>query len=148
MYIIEYLYVNKYLYMGFPRLCSAKESACQCRRCKRHGFDPWIGKIPWSRKWHLTPVSLPGKFYGQRSLLGYSPWGSKRVRHNWMTGCKYLYVCIYIFFLAKETCFICFFFSVISHTYIVKILHCPIFFSLNTSSFSSLFVITHNNYQY
>ena len=147
MYIIVYLYVNKYLYMGFPRLCSAKESTCQCRRCKRHGFDPWIGKIPWSRKWHLTPVSLPGKFYGQRSLLGYSPWGSKGVRHNWMTGCKYLYVCIYIFF-GQGNLFYLFFCPIISHRYIVKILHCPIFFSLNTSSFSSLFVITHNNYQY
>ena len=32
---------------------------------------------PWSRKWHLTPVFLPGKFYGQRNLVGYSPWGCK-----------------------------------------------------------------------
>ena len=32
-------------------------------------------KIPWSRKWQLTPVFLPGKSHGQRSLAGYSPWG-------------------------------------------------------------------------
>ena len=41
------------------------------------GLDPWAGKIPWTRKWQLTPVFLPGKFHGQRSLVGYSPWGRK-----------------------------------------------------------------------
>ena len=50
--------------------CSGKEFTCQFRRCKRHEFDPWIGKIPWSRKWQLAPVFLPGKFHGQRSLAG------------------------------------------------------------------------------
>ena len=39
---------------------------------KRSGFDPWIGKIPWSRKWQPTPVFLPRKFHEQRNLLGYS----------------------------------------------------------------------------
>ena len=52
-----------------------KESTCQCRRCREHGFDPWVTKIPWSRKWEPTPVFLPVKFHGQRSLVGYSPWG-------------------------------------------------------------------------
>ena len=37
-------------------------------------LDPWIGRIPWSRKWQLTPVFLPGKFLGQRSLVGYCSW--------------------------------------------------------------------------
>ena len=37
------------------------------------GFDPWVEKIPWRRKWQLTPVFLPGKFYGQRSLVTSSP---------------------------------------------------------------------------
>ena len=54
-----------------------KESACQR---KRLGFDPWIGKIIWRRKWQLTPVFLPGKFQGHRSLAGYSPWSHERVR--------------------------------------------------------------------
>ena len=36
-------------------------------------FDPFIGKIPWRRKWQPTPVFLPGKAHGQRSLAGYSP---------------------------------------------------------------------------
>ena len=43
----------------------------------RHGFDPWVGKICWSRKWQPTPVFLPGKCHGQRSLAGYSSWGCK-----------------------------------------------------------------------
>ena len=50
-----------------------KEPACQCRRHKRHGFDPWVGKIPWRRKWQSTPALLPGESCGQRSLVGYSP---------------------------------------------------------------------------
>ena len=40
-------------------------------RCKRRGFNPWVGKIPWRRKWQPTPVFLPGEFHGQRSLVGY-----------------------------------------------------------------------------
>ena len=40
---------------------------------KRHRLNPWVGKMPWSRKWQPTPVFLPGKFHGQRSLAGYSP---------------------------------------------------------------------------
>ena len=62
--------------MGFP---GGKESTCQCR------FNPWFGNIPWRRKWQLTPVFLPGKSHGQRSLVGYSPWGHKRVGHNSVT---------------------------------------------------------------
>ena len=49
------------------------ESACQCRRHKRCGFSPRVGKNPWSRKWHPTPVSLLGESHGQRSLVDYSP---------------------------------------------------------------------------
>ena len=49
------------------------------RKCK---FNPWVRKIPWKRKWKPTPVFLPGKPQGQRSLVGSSPWGHQRVRHN------------------------------------------------------------------
>ena len=56
-----------------------KESTCQCRR---RGFSPWAGKIPWRRKWQPTPVFLPGNVHGQRSLVGCSL-ASWRVRHNW-----------------------------------------------------------------
>ena len=62
---------------GFLGGASGKEPTCQCRRCKRHGFNPWVRKIPWRRKWQPTPVFLPGESHGQRSLAGYSPWGCK-----------------------------------------------------------------------
>ena len=64
---------------GFPDGSVGKESACQCRRHKRHGFNPWVRMIPWRRKWQPTPVLLPGKFHGQRSLAGYSPRGHKEL---------------------------------------------------------------------
>ena len=51
------------------------ESACQFRR---HRFDPWVGEIPWRRKWQPTPVLLPGKSHRQKSLAGFSPQGRKR----------------------------------------------------------------------
>ena len=52
----------------------------------RCGFDPWVGKIPWRRKWQPTPIFLLGKSCGQRSQADYSPWGHKRVRlHGFMT---------------------------------------------------------------
>ena len=41
-------------------------------------FDPWLGKIPWRRKWQPTPVLLPGESHGGRSLVGYIPWGHKQ----------------------------------------------------------------------
>ena len=46
-------------------------------QCGRPGFNPWVGKIPWRRKWQPTPVSLPGKSHGHRSLVGCSSWGLK-----------------------------------------------------------------------
>jgi len=59
--------------LGFPDGASDKEPACQCRRRKRHQFDPWVRKIPWRRAQQPTPVFLPGESHGQRSLAGYSP---------------------------------------------------------------------------
>ena len=44
--------------------------ACQCRRCKKHGFNPWVGKIPWRKAWQPTPVFLPGELHRQRNLAG------------------------------------------------------------------------------
>ena len=67
------------LHVKLPRWLSGKESACQGGRHWRRGFDPWVGKIPWSRKWQPTPVLLPRKSHGQRSLAGYSPWGCKEL---------------------------------------------------------------------
>ena len=65
--------------IGFPGDPSGKESASQCRKHKRCRLNPWVGKIPWTRKWLHTAVFLPGKPHGQRSLVGYSPWGHKEL---------------------------------------------------------------------
>ena len=65
--------------IGLPWQLSDNRSACQSKRC---GFDSWVRKILWRRKWQSTPVFLPGKSHGQRSLAGYSPWGCRRVGHN------------------------------------------------------------------
>ena len=59
---------------GLSRQLSGKESTCQCRRCR---LDPWVEKIPWRGKWQPALVFLPGESHGQRSLVGYSPWGHK-----------------------------------------------------------------------
>ena len=64
-----------YLKSG-PGGAIGKESACQCRWC---GFSPWVGKIPWRRKWQLATVFLPRIFHGQRSLAGLQS-GSQSLR--------------------------------------------------------------------
>ena len=46
-------------------------------QCRRPGFTPWVGKIPWRRAWEPTPVLLPGEVHGLKSLAGCSPWGCK-----------------------------------------------------------------------
>ena len=60
--------------LGLPGGSDGKVSACNAGDL---GLIPGVGKIPWRRIWQLTPVLLPGKFHGQRSLVGYSPWGRK-----------------------------------------------------------------------
>ena len=55
---------------GVPRWLSGVEFTCQCRRCRRPGFDPCVGNILWRRAWQPTPVFLPGKSHGQRNLMG------------------------------------------------------------------------------
>ena len=54
-------------------------SACRYRRHNSCGFDPWFGKTPWRRKWQPTPVFLPKKSHGWRSLTDYSPWDHKEL---------------------------------------------------------------------
>ena len=66
---------------GWPELCQ-----CICGTAKQEaGLNPWVGKIPWSRKWQPTPVFLSGEFHGQGSLAGYHPWGHKIVRNKFAT---------------------------------------------------------------
>ena len=60
-----------------PTLASLVAQRSICLQCGRPGFDPWVGKIPWRKKWQHTPVFLPGEPHGWRSLVGYSPRGRK-----------------------------------------------------------------------
>ena len=81
-----------------------KEPTCQCRRYKRHGFDPSVEKIPWRRKQQPTPVFLPGESHGQKSLEAYGSWGLTQVsRHAWSFSVFpkrkfWLQLCEYVFF--------------------------------------------------
>ena len=61
---------------GFP---GGSDGKSVCLQCGRSGFDSWVGKIPWRRKWQSTPALSPGKSHGRRSLIGYSPWGRKEL---------------------------------------------------------------------
>ena len=85
-----------YIFIGVSQVAQGKESACSAGDA---GFNSWVEKIPWLRKWQPTPVFLPGKTHGQRSLAGYLPWGHKIVGHNLGTKQqqKYMiYICVYI----------------------------------------------------
>ena len=79
-------------------------------QCRRPGFDPWVGKIPWRKEWQPTPVFLPGESHGQRSLALQSM-GSQRVRPNQVTnahdlaaitGC-FLFLCLFFTSLSTRT---------------------------------------------
>ena len=71
-----FIFIIVYVSNGLPWWLSGKESASQFRR---HGFNPWVRKIPQRRKWQPTPVFLPEKAHGKRSLTVYSPWGCKEL---------------------------------------------------------------------
>ena len=62
-----------YEYNGFPGGARGKESTSQYRRHRDMGLIPGLGRSPEEGKWQPTPVFLPGKFHGQRSMVGYSP---------------------------------------------------------------------------
>ena len=111
------------LFLGLAWWLGGKESS---RQCMRHGFDPQVGKIPWKRKWQPSPVFLPEKSHGQMSLMGYSPWGCKRVlyyltakqqqqsflttdrrsggHHSWLLSISFFCITLFLFFQMK--CFI------------------------------------------
>ena len=57
---------------GFP---AGSDSKSVCLQCGRPRFDPWVGMLPWRRKWQCTPVFLPGESHGWRSRVGDSPGG-------------------------------------------------------------------------
>ena len=65
------------IYSGLGSFPGSSDCKSVCLQCGRPGFDPWVGMIPWRRKWQPTPVFLPRESHGQRSLAGYSPWDRK-----------------------------------------------------------------------
>ena len=82
--------------MGFPSGARGQELACQCRRHKRFGFDPWVRKILWRRAQQPTPLFLPGESYGQKNLAGYVHSVTKsRTRLKWLSiqACKKVITC-------------------------------------------------------
>ena len=74
--------------LGLPWWLRVKESACQCRSC---GFNPWVRKISWRRKWKPNLVFLPEKSHEQSSLACYSPWGLRELdMTSWLNNNKWL----------------------------------------------------------
>ena len=74
-----HLYVLDIQHHGAFLMAQLQRTHLQCRRRERPRFERWVGKIPWRRKWQPSPVFLPGKPHGQRSLVGYSPKGPKEL---------------------------------------------------------------------
>ena len=72
-----------------PNVSSGKKICLQCKRLRRHRFDPWVRKIPWRRTWQPIPLLLTGKSHEERSLVGYSPWDCKELD---MTECKHTFI--------------------------------------------------------
>ena len=82
-----------FIVWGFPSGSEGKESASnEGDMGLIPGSDPWVRKIPWRREWQPTPVFLPGKVHGQRSLVGYSPWSHIAAPHL-----LYLFICHWAF---------------------------------------------------
>ena len=89
-YVYTYIYIHThciYTHKYIPITCIGLDwwlrGQSVCLQCRRPGFDPWVRKIPWRRKWQSTPVLLPGKSHGQRSLVDYRPWDRKESDHDW-----------------------------------------------------------------
>ena len=74
----DYLHFVVFVFQ-LPRLPWWPGRYSVCPQRGRPRFDPWVGKIPWRRKWQPTPVLLSGKSQGRRSLVGYSPRGPKEL---------------------------------------------------------------------
>ena len=84
-----------------------------CLQCRRRRFDPWVGMIPYRRKWQPTPVFFPGEFRGQRSLAAYTVHGVAELdMTEWLT-LPHFSVSIFLFklFLLKKFCFRLFIFK-------------------------------------
>ena len=75
-YCFFHVIQNMELCVDFP---GGSDGKSICLQWGRPGLHPWVRKVPWRRKWHPTPVLLPGKSHGRRSLVAYSPWGCKEL---------------------------------------------------------------------
>ena len=96
----KWLFLHAYIFIGLSKWLSGKGSACQCRT---RGFDPWVRNIPWRKKWQPTQVFLPWKSHGQKSLVGYSPWGCKKVRQHWTTLVNLSFSIFFFYNVQKES---------------------------------------------
>ena len=87
IYIYTHTHTHTHTHTGFPSGPAVKNllSMQGDPGNMEHGFDLWVRKSPWRRKWQPTPVFLPGKSHGQRSLAGYSSRSHKRVAHDLAT---------------------------------------------------------------
>jgi len=93
--------IPHHIYICFPGGSVCKESTCNAEDAGRHEFDPQVRTIPWMWAWQLTPVFLPGKSHGERSLVGYSPWGCKESDMTEVTehAGTHAHVCMYDVFV-------------------------------------------------
>ena len=112
---------------GLPRWLTGKKPNCQCRRHKRYGFNTWVGKIFWMKKWQPTPAFLPGKSHGQRSLVGNNPWVCK-IRHGWVT-----WVCTHAFMLKYSSgrFILLYFFLFIRHKFLESLFEINLYQTTN-----------------
>ena len=130
----------------FPGVSDSKSV---CLQCGRPGFSPWVRKISWRRKWQSTPVFLPGKSHGQRSLVGYSPWGCKRVGHDWATNThgwlqvKWMYIAIFCILLCGVTQNDGFSLEELAYLGIQEVIRCALLLlGLGTYWFNTVYVFT------
>ena len=74
-FLLQGIFPTQGLKPGLPHC----RQTLYCLSHQEPGFNSWVRKIPWRRKWQPTPVFLPGKSHGWRNLVGYSPWGHKEL---------------------------------------------------------------------
>ena len=97
-----------YILIGLPSHSALKRTSLMAQTvkhlpaCWRPGFNLWVRKIFWRRKWQPTPVLLPGKSHGQSSLAGYSPWGRKKFGLDWATSLSLSALNILLFIILKH----------------------------------------------
>ena len=106
---------------------------------ERDRFDPWVGKIPWTRKWQPTPtpVFLPGKFHGQRSLAHVVPKSQTKLsNYTAIYMCVYMYICMYIHMYMYVCIHIHMYMCMYAHTCILR--HMCIYVCIHTRVFLDL----------